>query len=178
MKILTILHMIAASVVALILSGCETDQKDLKAELRQLSGNLPQKIEPLPVVKPYLPFPYEDNALRDPFNPALAVSAAPTAGKNGLQPDMHRTQDVLETFTLDSIKMVGTLSQNGVITALVKADGNLFKITTGRYMGQNYGRVANVTKSAIDIKELVQDDANNWNERITILKLQDYEGKK
>lgn len=163
----------------LLLSGCGGGQQSLKQELETMSKDLPSGIKPLPVVKPYDPFPYEAQNMRDPFANAQVAQEA-VASKGGVAPDANRAKDPLEEYSLDQIKMVGSLSRDGVTTALVKVEGSLFNVGVGRYMGQDFGRVVGVTKSSIQLKEIVRDSSNFWTERTNKLDLQENEteGKK
>ncbi len=43
----------------------------------------------------------------------------------------------------------------------------------GNYLGQNYGRVTQITESEITLREIVQDAAGEWIERGTTLQLQE-----
>ena len=64
----------------LFLAACGGDEhQDLKEELKVLTKDLSGRIDPLPVVKPYEPVPYQAFELPDPFGPAkieLAIAAA------------------------------------------------------------------------------------------------------
>ncbi len=159
----------------LFLAACGSDQhQDLKAELKNMTKNLRGHIAPLPVVKPYEPVPYKAFDLPDPFGPAkiqLAVGGA-AKGKGGINaPDTRRPREPLEAYPLESLKMVGTLSQKGVNYALVQADGSLYRVKVGNYMGQNFGIITGITDDQINIKELVQDASGDWTERKVSLQL-------
>lgn len=162
-------------VTVLLLAACGADQhQDLKAQLNAMTKDLRGHIPPLPVVKPYEPVPYQAFDLPDPFGPAkiqLAVGAA-TKGKGGTNaPDTRRPREPLEAYPLESLKMVGTLSQKGVDYALVRADNNLYRVKVGNYMGQNFGIITGITGNQINLKELVQDASGDWTERKVSLEL-------
>lgn len=165
---------------ALLLAGCGGDQhSDLKQELAQLTKDLRGRVEPLPQVKPYEPVPYKAEGEIDPFRPeriivAQAGGAAPIGG--GKKPDLDRPKEPLEVFPLESIQMVGTLSQHKETFALVKAGTNLYRVKKGNYMGQNFGLVFAIDEAQVSLKELVQDSGGEWVERTSSLQLQ--EGKK
>ena len=75
--------------------------------------------------------------------------------------------------------MVGTLQQKGQVFALVKApDSSLYRVKSGNYMGQNFGRIVGISESDIKLKEIVQDSGGNWEEKEQALLLQEQEGKK
>ena len=169
MRNLTILAMV------LFLAACGGDEhQDLKEELTNLTKNLRGHIQPLPVVKPYEPVPYQAFDLPDPFGPAkieLAVGAAAKSGGGANAPDTTRPKEPLEAYPLETLKMVGTLSQKGVNYALVKADSGLYRVKVGNYLGQNFGIITAITENQIDLKELVQDASGDWTERKIALQL-------
>jgi len=160
---------------ALLLASCGGEQYgDLKEELNRLTKDLPRKVEPLPVVKPYEPVPYEAASLPDPFGPTkieLVTKSNPTAGK--LRPDEKRSREPLEAFPLESIKMVGVLQRGKQTFALVKADTNLYRVKAGNYMGQNFGRIVTISDTAVKLREIVQDSLGSWEEKDQTLQLQD-----
>ena len=166
---------LAILTTVLLLSACGGDEhSDLKEELKGLTKDLRGNIKPLPVVKPYEPVPYTGFDQPDPFGPAkieLAAAAAPkgTSGQNA--PDTNRPKEPLETYPLESINMVGTLTQEKVNHALVRADGSIHRVKVGNYMGQSFGIVTEITENQIKLKELVQDAAGDWTERQTGLQL-------
>lgn len=74
------------------------------------------------------------------------------------------------------MSMVGSLNKTGTPTALLKVDNLLYQVRVGNYLGQNYGRITQITETAIQLREIVQDATGDWIERQTTLDLQ--EGKK
>lgn len=166
---------LAIVTAVLLLAACGSDEhQDLKAELNGMTKNLSASIPPLPVVKPYEPVPYEAFDLPDPFGPAkieLALGAAAKSKAGANAPDTNRPKEPLEAYPLESLRMVGTLSQKGVNYALVRADKSLYRVKAGNYLGQNFGLITGITDSEIDIKELVQDASGDWTERKIALQL-------
>ena len=158
----------------LLLAACSGEQhSDLKQFVKD-SDNLPHgRIPPLPEVKPYEPFTYDAVNLTDPFKPRK-IEPPKTAGAGGLQPDFNRRREPLEAYSLENLKMVGTLQQKKDIYALVKTpDNNLFRVKAGNYMGQNFGRITAISESDIKLKEIVQDSGGSWEEKAQTLQLQD-----
>ena len=166
----------AALVLAVAsLAACSGDEHgDLKQELNQLTKDVRGRVEPLPQVKPYEPVPYTAETQVDPFRPeridvASAGAAAASAGK--LAPDPNRPKEPLEAFPLESIQMLGTITQNRETFALVKAGPNLYRVKKGNYMGQNFGVITGIDEVQIALKELVQDAGGEWVERSSALQL-------
>ena len=164
---------------AFALVGCDREEhSDLRQFVKE-SDKLPGgRIPPLPEVKPYEPFAYNAYDLTDPFKPRKIEPPKSTA-KGGLQPDFNRQREALEAFALENLKMVGTLQQKGQVFALVKApDSALYRVQSGNYMGQNFGRIVGISETDIKLKEIVQDSGGNWEEKEQALLLQEQEGKK
>lgn len=170
---------LAILLAALLLFGCEgREQRQLQEELNGLTKDLRGKVSPLPVVKPYESVPYAAFEFPDPFGPAKIALA--TKSKNapggGLQPDLNRPKEPLESYTLESLAMVGVLKQHKRTFALVKADAGLYRVSPGNYIGQNFGLITSINETEIALKELVQDAAGDWAERESRLQLQEAEG--
>ncbi|OGA10106.1 MAG: pilus assembly protein PilP [Betaproteobacteria bacterium RIFCSPLOWO2_02_64_14] len=158
----------------LALAGCGEQHSDLKQFVKD-SDSLPRgRIPPLPEVKPYEPVAYNAFDLVDPFTPRKIEPPKGAAAGGGLQPDFNRRKEPLEAYPLENLKMVGVLVQNRVAHALVKApDNNLYRVRAGNYLGQNFGRIVNVTESAVLLKEIVQDSGGSWEEKEQSLQLQE-----
>jgi len=157
------------------LAGCSGDEHgDLKQELNQLTKDVRGRVDPLPQVKPYEPVPYTAENQVDPFRPEridVAASGAGVASTSKLAPDPNRPKEPLEAFPLESIQMLGTITQNRETFALVKAGPNLYRVKKGNYMGQNFGVITGIDEVQIALKELVQDAGGEWVERSSALQL-------
>jgi len=142
-----------------------------------MTKDLRGRVDPLPQVKSYEPVPYKGESMVDPFVPtrivvAQASSGGSGGGGGGVQPDLNRPKEPLEAYPLDGIAMVGTLSQNKDMYALVRAGTNLFRVKKGNYMGQNFGVITAIDEGQINLKEVVQDSGGDWVERTTTLQMQ------
>lgn len=164
---------------ALLLGGCGGEEHSDLREFVKESDKLPGgRIPPLPEVKPYEPFAYNAYDLTDPFKPRKIEPPKSTA-KGGIQPDFNRQKEALEAFPLENLTMVGTLQQKGSIFALIRApDKGLYRVASGNYLGQNFGRIVGISETDIKLKEIVQDSGGNWEEKDQALQLQEQEGKK
>ena len=179
MKNANALNTAALAAACVLLAACAgEEQSELRQELTQLTKDLRGKVDPLPQVKSYEPVPYKGESMIDPFVPGRIVVAQVTGGGGaggggGIQPDLNRPKEPLEAFPLESIQMVGTLSQNQETYALVKAGVNLFRVRKGNYMGQNFGVITGIDESQISLKELIQEGSGEWVERSSSLQLQE-----
>ncbi len=159
----------------LLLAGCGSDQhSDLRQELNALTKGLRGHVNPLPQVRPYEPVPYTAQDLVDPFRPDRIIIAQPGKGVGGTPaPDPNRPKEPLEAFPLESIQMVGTITQGKQTFGLVKAGANLYRVKQGNYMGQNFGVITSINESEIKLTELVQDGSGEWVQRSSALQLQE-----
>ena len=158
--------------VSLLLTACSGEDQDLHDFVKNAGANMRGKVDPPPEVKPYEPFSYDNSAgLPDPFKPRK--SALKNGGLPGLnQPDLDRHKEALEEFPLDGLKMVGFLSQGNVGHAIIRSpDGKMHRVKLGNYLGQNFGQITEVSETEIKIKEMIQDSAGDWSERMGSLQL-------
>ena len=100
--------------------------------------------------------------MRSPFQPGGAGGP----GSAGLRPDSKRNREFLEQFSLDTLKMVGTLKLSGQMFGLVQTkDGLVHRVVSGNYMGQADGKIADITPSKISVVEIVPDGLGGYMER-------------
>lgn len=165
-----------ALLAAALLVSCGGEEfGDLKQELNQLTKDFRGRVEPLPQVKPYEPVPYTAEGQTDPFRPeridVAQARLAPSASSARIEKERGRPKEPLEAFPLESIQMLGTITQDKEVFALVKAGPNLYRVRKGNYLGQNFGVVTGIDESQISLKELIQDSGGEWVERTSALQL-------
>ena len=165
-----------AVLLAALLAGCGGEEHgDLKQELAQLTKDFRGQVPPLPQVRPYEPVPYTAENQVDPFRPErIEVAAAGTRSsdaKSKIAEHEKRVKEPLEAFPLESISMLGTITQDKETFALVKAGPNLYRVRKGNYKGQNFGVITSIDEGSIKLKELVQDGTGEWVERSSALQL-------
>ncbi len=162
-----------SGLLTLVLVACGgNDGDDLDQYMRDAAKDVVPKIKPLPEVKPYLALQYNaDGLLIDPFRARKAVSS----NLSVLQPNLNRPKEPMEAYPLESLKYVGLLSKRKLTYALLKTPDNAVQqVKLGNYVGQNFGRVTQVTDSEVVLKEIVQDDlSGDWVERTSTLALQE-----
>jgi len=158
---------------SLLLAGCGGEEfQDLRDFVKNAGADMRGKIEPPPDVKPYEPFTYDNDAgLPDPFKPRKPDARnANRTGQN--QPNLNRPKEELEDYPLETLKMVGFLSQKGVNQAVIRSsEGKVYRVKVGNYLGLNFGQVSSVTETEVKIKEMVQDSNGDWTERESSLLL-------
>jgi type IV pilus assembly protein PilP len=157
----------ALACIAIVgLAGCTSADSDLQQFIQQTEQQPGGRVEPLPEIKPYETFVYDDQNLRSPFVPSQAASF------NSVRPDSKRPREFLEQFSLDTLKMVGTIRIAGTMYGLVQTkDGIVHRVTLGNYMGQNDGRITGISPSKIDVTEIVPDGLGGYMKRPAALGL-------
>ena len=149
------------------LSACSGGDDDLNRFVADTEKEGGGRVEPLPEVRPYQTYAYADSQLRSPFMPA-----SPNANSLAVRPDQKRNREFLEQYSLDTLRMVGTLQLGGQIYGLVQTrDGLVHRVLTGNYIGQNDGKITNITASKIEVREVVPDGLGGYIERPAALAL-------
>ena len=173
------MRLITVVVVCLILAACAGEEnEDLRLWIDEAGKGLKGGIPPLPEVKPYEAVPYDVGNLLDPFKPAKIGPEQKKSGGGGLQPDMNRPREPLESYPLESLKYVGVMTKSKVSYAIVSADASLYQVRVGNYMGQNFGVITKISEEEVVLKELAQDSAGDWVERESTLLLLGQEARK
>jgi type IV pilus assembly protein PilP len=161
--------------IALCLGACvNRDMSDLRefvSEVKQRPGG---RIEPLPEVKSYESFEYTANERRSPFMPDTELAPPTVTNDAGISPDRNRNKEYLESFPLDSLRMVGTLEIDEQLYGLVQdGDGLVHRIQPGNHLGEYDGKVSSVSASAIELTEIVPDGLGGYLERAASVALSD-----
>jgi type IV pilus assembly protein PilP len=155
-----------AALFTALLSGCGGRDSDLGRFIDATKKEPGGRVEPLPEIKPYEAFNYADQDKRSPFVPGGA------GGPGGVRPDNHRNRDYLEQFSLDTLKMVGTLNLNGSNYGLVQTkDGRVHRVVVGEHAGTNDGKITNISPSKIALVEIIPDGLGGYIERPAALGL-------
>jgi type IV pilus assembly protein PilP len=161
---------------ALLLAGCgDSDVKEVRDWMDQVKRETRPAVKPLTEPKDFIPYAYAAKDAVDPFSQdkllSQLVKAAETAPDPN-KPDLQRPRELLESFPLDTMHMVGAMQKAGVNYALVQIDRAVYQVRAGQRIGQNFGIVTRVGDDAINFRDVVQDAAGEWVERITKLELQ------
>jgi type IV pilus assembly protein PilP len=157
---------------AALVAGCGTrSHQDLIDWMAEQGKGVRGHLDPIPQIKPYEPFTYNDFDLPDPFKPRK-IEPTKSESANKLAPDVNRRKEPLEAYPLESLSMVGTLEKGKTLYALVKTpEKDLYQVRPGMHMGQNYGVIVGITDNDIKLKELMQDGSGDWSERSSTLNL-------
>jgi type IV pilus assembly protein PilP len=159
---------LGCALLAAALSACSSADDELARFIEDTKKEPGGRVEPLPEVKPYEQFIYSALSLRSPFQPGGPGGPAGA----GVRPDQKRNREFLEQFSLDTLKMVGTLKLGGAYFGLVQTKDNLVhRVVVGNYIGQADGHITDITPSKITVIEIVPDGLGGYIERPAALGL-------
>lgn len=159
----------------LLLAGCAGEEHgDLRAWMEESARNMHGKVDPLPQVKPYVPYVYAAFDLTEPFSELKLKVERP---KNGvLAPNTNRPKEPLEAFDLEKLIMAGTLERANVMYALIKTpEGSMYRVKPGNYIGQNFGLITEISETEVKLKEIVEDSNGDWVERASTIVLEEHQ---
>jgi type IV pilus assembly protein PilP len=163
-----VLNAALACAMAAGLTACSSADDELMRFIEETKKEPGGRVEPLPEVKPYETFVYSAAEMRSPFLPGGVGGP----GGPGLRPDSKRNREFLEQFSLDTLKMVGTLNLGGQAYGLVQTkDGLVHRVVEGNYLGQADGKITGITASKISLVEIVPDGLGGYIERTAALGL-------
>ncbi len=160
-------------------AGCTGSGEDeLQLWMQQERNAIRPQVTPIPEPGRFEPQVYLSERMTEPFSAEKMASvsgslAATVINSKLLEPELNRRKEPLEAFPLDTMRMVGSLKREGQLVALVKVDSLLYQVRSGSYLGQNYGRVNQITETEITLREIVQDPSGEWTERPAALQLQE-----
>ena len=167
--------------VCVPLAGCGggsmDDLVDYVTEVKTRKGS---RIEELPPIEPYVVYTYPcDGSVQcvDPFEPFFleppnpcptpdAPGCEPTTADSGLSPDFDRNREELESYPLDGLRMMGTLEKDEEFWGIVRdPDSIIHRVQVGNYIGQNHGKITNISEDRIQLLEIIPDGRGGWEER-------------
>lgn len=162
-------------ILAMFLGACGGEEHDdIKQWMKDATKDLKGRVPPLPEVKPFPVVAYDAGNLISPFDASKIEPEKNVAGGGGgLKPDLNRRREPLEAYPLESLRMVGTMSNAKTMIAIVQADRSVYNVRTGNYLGQNFGVITHIDEAELTLKELVQDATGDWIERTSTLQLQE-----
>jgi type IV pilus assembly protein PilP len=162
--------LLSVVLASFIIAGCSSGQSDLQKWIADTKKKPGGRIQPLPEVKPYETFVYSAGNMRSPFQPQ--GPGALGGGNAALRPNTRRNREFLEGFSLDTLKMVGTFKIGNSFYGLVQSkDGLVHKVQPGNYLGQNDGKVTDISGNKISLIEIIPDGLGGYIERPATLAL-------
>lgn len=177
MKPLNTIRKSLPALVVLSLTGCVgNDMTDLQQQVERIKQTTRGvQLESPPKLVPYQPFAYAAYGLETPFDePAFLkekVEGPTTIGDKKFGPDQERLKELLEDYSLDSLKMVGTIDREGLWALMEAPDAVVHRVKIGNYMGTNHGRIISLSEGRVDLIEIVPDGLGGWEQRESFLSI-------
>ncbi len=159
-----------------LLTGCANDSvDDLVSYVADIRETRKGEVKPLPPMTKEEGFRYQASDQRDPFLSMSSLQRLQEQRKNNsIHPDAQRERETLESYQLDTLRMVGSLQKSGKLLALVQApDGIVYQVRKNNYLGHNHGRVTKLTGDRIELVEIIPDGMGGWMERPAQISLKD-----
>lgn len=86
-------------------------------------------------------------------------------------PNPNRPKEILENFSLENLRYVGSIKRDGQLSAFVEAGGHTYTVRVGNYLGQNYGQITAITPDKLILSEVTEDSYGAWQRRTAELEL-------
>ncbi|PSJ80976.1 pilus assembly protein PilP [Neisseria iguanae] len=143
------------------IAACTPTYNDLSQWMTQTRADAKKHIIPFeePTVTPpkvYIPPSYSGPNAFD--SRRLKTLTARTSNA----PNLSRTKETLEAFSLENLRYVGSLRSSNRISGFIQAENHVYTVVPGNYIGQNYGKIQRITEDKIVITEMVEDSYGNW----------------
>jgi type IV pilus assembly protein PilP len=159
-----------------MLPACSNEQGELNAWMEQQRHEVQPSVPALSPPQKFNPQAYSGMDGVEPFSSQKLTGALRQEARqpnSAVAAELNRRKEPLESFPLDSMSMVGSVTKKGVPFALLKVDNLLYQVKAGEYLGQNFGKIMKITETEVTLREIVQDAAGEWIERPTTLQLQE-----
>ena len=178
----TILYRAIWIVFVLLVAGCvSSDMSDLHIQVEEILARPGGRLEPLPEIKPYEAYAYKSAQVgeRDPFQlfykkiQEEVVDAKDSGLTEAMEREIKfRNREELETYELDSLRMVGTLEDQDAQWAIIRdPQGTIHRVRVGNYMGRNIGKILNIHEDKVELREIIKNIDGRWQEREAALAL-------
>lgn len=162
--------------ILLLLSACSAEQQELAQWMDQQRKEVKPSVQPILPPKKFNPQPYLAADSVEPFSSqklTVAIKQEARQPNSLLSAEINRRPEPLESYPLDSVSMVGSVTKQSKPFALLKVDKLLYQVKLGDYLGQNYGKIIKITETDVSLREIVQDASGEWTERISSIQLQE-----
>lgn len=158
------------------LAGCSGEQEELAQWMDQQRREVKPNVSKIEAPKKFNPQAYLALASVEPFSTqklSVALKQQERQPNSLLASEINRRREPLESYPLDSMTMVGSVVRTGRPYALLRVDNLLYQVKQGDYLGQNYGKITKISETDVSLREIVQDAAGEWIERVSALQLQE-----
>ena len=152
-----------SALLLLSMTACQQQGSD---DLQHWMTDIRQRHHVKPVSLPQVPqipeFRYQAGERADPFDLSKLSTIDPAALANTPQPDLGRSREPLETFPLDSLRLIGNLRRGKEVVALIQADKLIHTVRVGAHLGQDLGKVVAISDKPVDLEEWGAEGSGRW----------------
>ena len=160
--------------MAALAVSCAGEPDDLAAWLDEVKARPGVQPGALPQISRPGEFRYEAGERPSPFAPIAPGNEETRRTGGEPAPDPAREPDFLENYSLDALRMVGSLRQESGLYGLMQTpDGLIHRLATGDYLGRNHGRVVRISEEEVQLVELVADGNGGYLQRPAAISLDD-----
>jgi len=157
-----------------VLYGCQPKpDSDLKNFVRATQENTSTHIDPLPPFKKVDTLHYTSKHLKNPFDPLeISLVQSTTTPQRNCRLDPERPRELLESYPIESLRMIGYIEKNNIFWGLLlDANNNVHRVKEGNYLGLNEGIIEKIHTKGIEIHEWNSMDGEKFQEKTIFLPL-------
>ncbi len=165
-------------VAPIFLASCTEEHEDLEQWKATVQAKPVPAVRPLPDVKPYKAFEYDAEEEHSPFMKVVpeaegSLTDLQGCGVNDPKPDLNRRKEELEKMPLNTLSMVGAISDGKGMLAIIRDEstGLLYRVKKDHYLGLNNGLVTDLSETIIKLYEIVPNGRGCWESRTQTLEL-------
>ena len=154
--------------------SCGGEPDELATYIEQVKARPGAPVEALPQIQPEEQFVYEADGRPSPFAPVAPAAEEARQAESSSGPVLDREREFLERYSLDALRMVGSVRTEGGLFGLIRTpEGLVHRLAEGDYLGRNHGRVTSITEREVRLLELVADDSGGYLQRPAAISLAD-----
>ena len=167
-------HGLPGLLTAAAVVSCAGEPDDLAAYLEEVKARPGVPPGALPQIPRPGEFRYEAGERPSPFAPVAPGGEDTRRPGAEPAPDLAREPEFLERYSLEALRMVGSLRQESELYGLMQTpDGLVHRLATGDYLGRNHGRVIRISEEEVQLVELVADGNGGYLQRPAAISLAD-----
>lgn len=146
------------------LAACSMPGNDLDDWMQETQRQAENNVRPVEVPTLSKPAQYIDPVINglNIFDPKR-IRVNQQTGIN--VPNPNRVKEILENFSLESVRYVGSINRGNQVSAFIEANNHTYTVRIGNYIGQNHGRITAITPDKIIVNELVENSYGEWENR-------------
>ena len=164
----------AGLLLAMAIASCGSEREGLAEYVEQVKARPGVPLPALPSIRQPEEYAYESAGRRSPFAALAPVAEGARQAGTGPGPNFEREREFLEHYSLDALRMVGSVRTEGALFGLILTpEGLVHRLATGNYLGRNHGRVTNITEREVRLVELVADANGDYLQRPAAVALAD-----